>query len=156
MKLARYYFLFLILNFATLGLGLVFMKGEATGTWYLNLEKAPWTPPSWFFGFAWTSIMLLFSGYLAKYALRFWNKNFTILFSIQILLNATWSLAFFNLHLVGLGLVIIVGLTLVVSYILFKNAKRMSKATVLLVPYFVWLLIATSLNTYILLYNNGI
>jgi tryptophan-rich sensory protein len=132
------------------------MKGEATGTWYVNLTKAPWTPPSWFFGFAWTTIMLLFSGYLAKYALQYWNKRFTLLFSIQILLNASWSLAFFNLHLVLLGLFIIMGLTILISYILFRNIKRMNRSSLLLAPYFIWLLIATSLNAYILLYNNGI
>ena len=32
--------------------------------WYSNLNKAPWTPPGWVFGFAWTTIMLCFSIYL--------------------------------------------------------------------------------------------
>ena len=33
--------------------------------WYLNLNKAHWTPPGWVFGAAWTTIMICFSIYLS-------------------------------------------------------------------------------------------
>lgn len=38
----------------------------ADNDWYTSLNKAPWTPPGWVFGFAWTTIMILYSIYLSR------------------------------------------------------------------------------------------
>ena len=42
------------------------MGEGASSNWYENLNKAPWTPKGWVFGFAWTFLMTCFAIYLAK------------------------------------------------------------------------------------------
>lgn len=67
--------IFLILNFTALGLGGLFTSSAVTGDWYQALNKAPWTPPGWVFGVAWTSIMICFSIYMAYAWQNATNKN---------------------------------------------------------------------------------
>jgi tryptophan-rich sensory protein len=82
------------------------------------------------------------------------NKSTVVLlFSIQWILNVAWNPVFFYFQAVAIGLITISFLTVLIGYFLFKFRKTMSVASWLIVPYFIWLLIATSLNAYILLYN---
>ena len=146
--------IFLLINFGALGIGSFFTNDGSSSSWYQNLEKAPWNPPGWMFGFAWTTIMICFSIYIAL----LWNatedkKLLTGLFIIQWILNVSWNPTFFYFHEVLIGLFIITALTLVVGFILFFYMNKMKLKSILLLPYFVWLLIATSLNGYIL-FNN--
>ena len=53
--------IFLLINFAGLFIGGLFTGEGVPSDWYQNLNKAPWTPPGWVFGFAWTTIMICFS-----------------------------------------------------------------------------------------------
>ena len=68
-NLKRFLF-FLFINIGSLGLGSLLMNNGPTSEWYLNLNKAPWTPPGWLFGVAWTTIMVCFSIYLTYLAFR--------------------------------------------------------------------------------------
>ncbi|HRP59901.1 MAG TPA: tryptophan-rich sensory protein, partial [Vicingus sp.] len=89
--------IFLLLNFAALGLGSLFTSGAVTGDWYQQLNKAPWTPPGWVFGAAWTSIMVCFAIYMAYAWQSSTNKNTLItLFIIQWILNVSWNPLFFK------------------------------------------------------------
>lgn len=146
--------IFLIINFAGLGIGGLFTGKGVPSQWYNELDKAPWTPPGWVFGFAWTTIMICFAIYMA-YA---WGKisdikTLGILFSIQLVLNIAWNPAFFYFHNVGLGLIIIFSLTVLIAYFLVNYWSELKLYSLLIMPYFLWLLIATSLNAYILIKN---
>ena len=146
--------LFLIINFGGLALGSWLMNNGPQTQWYLNLNQAPWTPPGWVFGVAWTTIMLCFSIYLAKLFKEQNSKFLRILFAVQVILNIIWNYIFFNQHFIGLGLANIVLLTLLIFYFFFKFRMDDIKAySYLLLPYMIWLLIATSLNAYIY-FNN--
>ena len=57
--------IFLIINFAALGIGSFLMGEGPSGEYYQSTNKAPWTPPGWVFGAAWTLIMVCFSVYMA-------------------------------------------------------------------------------------------
>ena len=112
--------IFLILNFAALGVGGLFTSSGVTSEWYTNLNKAPWTPPGWVFGFAWTTIMIGFSIYLAYLWPQTENKSLLLmLFALQWVLNTGWNPVFFYFHQLLAGLVIIVLLTLLVGYLFF-------------------------------------
>ncbi|WP_250432435.1 TspO/MBR family protein [Hanstruepera flava] len=146
--------LFLIINFGGLALGSWLMNNGPQSEWYTNLNQAPWTPPGWVFGVAWTTIMICFSVYLAKLFKEQDSKFLRILFSVQVFLNVIWNYVFFNQHLVGLGLLNISLLTVLILYFFFKfRMDDIKTYSYLLLPYIVWLLIATSLNAYIY-YNN--
>lgn len=151
-NLKRFLF-FLFINLGSLGLGSLLMNNGPTSEWYLNLNKAPWTPPGWLFGVAWTTIMVCFSIYLTYLFSKLSSKNIKIAFSIQVFLNIIWNFIFFNQHLILLGLITIILLTIVVFYIFFSFKNIMKTKSLLLLPYMVWLLIATSLNAYILINN---
>ncbi|WP_027878707.1 TspO/MBR family protein [Mesoflavibacter zeaxanthinifaciens] len=151
-NLKRFLF-FLFINLGSLGLGSLLMNNGPTSEWYLNLNKAPWTPPGWLFGVAWTTIMVCFSIYLTYLFSKLSSKNIKIAFSIQVFLNIIWNFIFFNQHLILLGLITIILLTIVVFYIFFSFKNIMKTKSLLLFPYMIWLLIATSLNAYILINN---
>jgi len=146
--------LFLIINFAALGAGSLFTSDGVTSDWYLNLNKAPWTPPGWVFGAAWTTIMICFSLYMAFAWENVKNRNTLLtLFIIQLILNVGWNPVFFHFQNMSIGLVVISALTLLMGYFLFRYWPLLKTKSLLLLPYCIWLVIATSLNGYAL-FNN--
>ncbi|MCB0445115.1 MAG: TspO/MBR family protein [Gelidibacter sp.] len=153
MKFTKSFVFFLIINFSALGIGTWLMNNGPQSEWYTSLNQAPWTPAGWVFGAAWTFIMLCFSIYMTFLYLKKSASKFGILFVIQFLLNVSWNYIFFNQHLIALGLATIIALTVVVAIFTFKFRNDLKTKTLLIIPYFMWLCIATSLNTYILLNN---
>ena len=146
--------LFLFLNFGALAIGGLFTNSGVNSDWYQMLSKAPWTPPGWVFGAAWTTIMICFSAYMAYLWPTLKNKNILIsLYAIQWILNVAWNPTFFYFHNVIAGLLLISALTFMVGFFLFNYWHDLKFISMLILPYFVWLVIATSLNGYIL-FNN--
>ncbi|WP_282071771.1 TspO/MBR family protein [Polaribacter atrinae] len=153
MKQAKLTILFLIINFGGLAIGSWLMNNGPLSDWYTNLNQAPWTPPGIVFGIAWTLIMICFSIYLGKLFTINYNSKILSFFIIQFILNVSWNYIFFNQHLVLIGLIIIVLLTATLFYFFFKLSNNTQFYKYLLLPYMIWLCIATSLNLYILIYN---
>ncbi|WP_372754466.1 TspO/MBR family protein [Mariniflexile sp.] len=153
MKLAKLIGVFLVINFGALVIGTLLMNNGPQTDWYMQLNKAPWTPPGWVFGAAWSTIMLCFSVYMAYLYSALPNTKVIMLFIVQFILNVSWNFIFFNQHLVTFGLVVILGLTSIVTILMYNYAKQLKFKTLLILPYFLWLCIACSLNLYILLYN---
>jgi benzodiazapine receptor len=146
-------FLFLVVNFIGLAIGNWGMNNGPISDWYLNLSKAPWTPPGIIFGIAWTLVMVCFSIYLGKlFSKENKRKNFFI-FLFQFTLNVSWNFIFFNQHLVLLGFIVILLLTAILFIYFFKFSNNIGNYKYLLLPYMIWLCIATSLNFYILVNN---
>ena len=143
----------MIINFGALGIGSLLMGNGAQSEWYLSLNKAPWTPPGWVFGVAWGTIMICFSIYMTQLFTTDKSAQVIILFLVQVILNISWNYVFFNQHKVGLGLVIITLLTLLILYFLIGFYNQLQLISLLIVPYVLWLIIATSLNYYI--YSNN-
>lgn len=154
MKQISFVFIFLAINFGGLAIGSFLMNEGPTSDWYSSLNKAPWTPPGWVFGVAWTTIMICFSIYLAKLFTSEINKKLIFsIFLIEFILNVSWNYLFFNQHLVFTALIGIVLLTAVIFYFYFNLSKNIGKYKYLLLLYMVWLCIATSLNLYVLVHN---
>ena len=119
----------------------------------LDLNKAPWTPPGWVFGLAWSFLLICFSIYLSLLSQKNVSNKLIVIILVQYLLNIVWNYFFFNQHLTELGLIDISFLTLTVYYIFYTNLKTMKWKSIFIVPYLLWLLVATSLNLYIVIYN---
>lgn len=151
MKYYQYLILFLVLNFGGLALGAHFMENGPKATWYLALNKAPWTPPGWVFGVAWSTIMICFSFYLADLFSKYNTTKAKTAFILQFILNVSWNYVFFNQRLILLGVVVLLLLNVVLFYFFFNLSKN--KIKYLLLPYLIWMSIATSLNLYILIHN---
>ncbi|WP_026753398.1 TspO/MBR family protein [Sediminibacter sp. Hel_I_10] len=153
MKFAKALILFLLLNFGALGIGVWLMGDGALSEWYLNLQKAPWTPAGLVFGAAWTFIMCCFSVYMSFLILKRSTKKVMVLFVVQWILNICWNLVFFNQHLIDVGLGVIGLLTLIVAALFVTYLNDLKMKSILILPYLIWLCIATSLNLYIFIYN---
>lgn len=119
------------------------------GTWYADLEKPNWTPPSWIFGPVWTLLYIL----MAVAAWLVWKdggfRNATTalsLFIVQLVLNAMWSWIFFGLQRPAPAFIEILFLwaVLVATTVVFW--RRRSGAGVLLLPYLAWVTFAAALN----------
>ena len=146
--------IFLLINFGALAIGGFFTGKGVPSDWYEGLVKAPWTPPGWVFGFAWTTIMICFSVYMAYLWPVIDNKNLLIaLFIVQWILNVGWNPTFFYYHNILAGLFLIVSLTALIGFFLLFYWPELKLKSILILPYLIWLMIATSLNGYILLRN---
>ncbi|TXD48888.1 TspO/MBR family protein [Polaribacter sp. IC073] len=153
MKQLKLTILFLVINFGGLAIGSWFMNNGPLSDWYTNLNKAPWTPPGIVFGIAWTLIMICFSIYLGKLFSQENTQKNKLIFLFQFVLNVSWNFIFFNQHLVLFGLFTIVLLTSLLFIYYFKRSDKVNNYKYLLLPYMIWLCIATSLNLYILVHN---
>ena len=154
MKLSVKVLFFLLLNFTALAIGGFFTGDGVASDWYYNLHKAPWTPPGWAFGVAWSTIMICYSFYMAiLYKANPKRNKIITLYVVQLLFNVAWNPLFFYFQNPSIALFSILFLTIIVAYFLFSNRKLMRWNSLLILPYFIWLCIASSLNLYIVTYN---
>ncbi len=146
--------LFLVVNFLGLAIGGYFTSDGVPSEWYYQLNKAPWEPPGWVFGAAWSTIMICFAIYMSF----LWNssenrKKIMLLFGLQWALNVGWSPVFFYFNNIILGLIVISLLAMLIGFFLYYYWNELRLKSILILPYFIWLLIASSLNGYIF-FNN--
>lgn len=153
MKFYKGLVLFIVINFSALAIGTWLMNNGPQSEWYVTLNQAPWSPPGWVFGVAWSSIMLLFSVYMSYLVQINSSKKIIVLFSIQFVLNVFWNYLFFNQHLIALGLLNLVFLTLLMFYFFVTFKQTLKNKSVFVLPYCLWLVLATSLNLYIAIFN---
>ncbi|XP_059469207.1 translocator protein-like [Neocloeon triangulifer] len=127
---------------------------KATKSWYKTLNRPPWAPPDWAFGPVWTVLYTAmgFASYLVwRDGGGFTGRGRTALalYIAQLILNWAWAPIFFGLHSIGGGLIDIVllyGTAGVASIAMFRINRT---AGYLMVPYMLWLSLATALNYYI-------
>jgi tryptophan-rich sensory protein len=118
--------------------------------WYPSLTKPSFNPPAWIFGPVWTLLYAMMGIALFLVLRRGWStpgvRRATVVFAIQLALNALWSPAFFGLRSPLAGLVVIVPLLamIILTIVLFFRVSRTAGA--LLVPYVMWVAFATVLN----------
>ena len=155
MKFWKYFFICLLVNFGGLALGSAWTDPGTTSEWYTSLNQAPWTPPGWVFGAAWTLIGVTFSiwGGLV-FGSRVYEAELRLLYPISVLLNVVWNPLFFWLHAKATAGVVIVLLGFTIYAITDITRKGFGwRYAIFSVPYFLWLIIATSLNWYTVIMN---
>lgn len=125
--------------------------------WYDTLAKPGFTPPNAAFPVVWTILyaMMAVSAWLVwRVPARESDRKLGLVwFGIQLALNVAWSFAFFWLHSPALGLVVIMLLlaAIVTTIVLFDRSSR--AASLLLMPYVLWVSFAAALNFAIWLLN---
>ncbi len=133
-----------------------FFNSFSIKSWYPNLVKPAFLPPSWLFPVVWSILFVIIgvSLYLILVSNNKTNlkKNLWI-FSIQLLLNILWSFFFFTLQspLLGLIEIIILNFAIVINIIYFYKTSK--AAAYLLLPYLLWVLFATILTISIFILN---
>jgi len=123
-------------------------------TLYAGLQKPAFAPPNWLFGPVWITLYTLMG--ISLYLV--WEKGKKrdikiplIIFSIQLVLNAIWSPLFAVSSFYALIEIIILWVAILFTIITFYKVSK--KAGLLLLPYILWVSIATVLNYYIWLLN---
>lgn len=148
------YFLPTLLCFVLGGIAAVLQTG-ALAEWYPFLIKPALTPPNAAFPIAWSIIYLcmgISAGLILTSRARSRRKVMTCWY-VQLGFNFLWSILFFTFRSPLLGMIDIVVLdALVICYIV-RSARVRSAAAWLFVPYLCWILFATYLNAYILVFN---
>ena len=115
--------------------------------WYSGIIKPSFNPPDWIFAPVWISLYLMMgvAAWLVWLSPQNTEKILNI-FYIHLLVNASWSIAFFAMHQILASLVII-GIIILFVIWLIKLYYPINKISALLmVPYLAWLGFAFILN----------
>lgn len=123
--------------------------------WYRTLEKPFWTPPDAAFPIVWTILycVMAVAAWLVARSGHSRRRPALIAFFIQLLLNVSWSWAFFGLHSPALGMLVIVALIAAIVWTMRRFAQVDRVAAALLTPYLAWVAYASTLNAAILALN---
>ncbi len=146
----------ILIVFFGAALGSVATSTELT-TWYASLAKPAWNPPSWLFGPVWTILYVLMG--IALFLV--WREGLDrrdvryaiLIFAVQLGLNVAWSLVFFGLNSILGGLVVIFILWLAIWANIVAFYVISKPAGLILIPYLIWVSIASYLNYTIYLLN---
>lgn len=138
------------------GIGSIFTVSNIA-SWYLDLNKPLLNPPGWVFGPVWITLYFLMG--IALFLI--WNKgldsrfnrNAFILFIIQLVFNASWSIVFFGMHQLLISVFVIIILWLLIFANIAQFGKISKPAAYLLVPYILWVSFASYLNIAIYIIN---
>ena len=138
----------IVLCFVPAVLGSLFTV-SSIGSWYTTLAKPWFTPPDWLFGPVWTVLYLLMGISLYRIWMHPGAPDIRLpvaVFGVQLALNALWSFLFFGLQSPRYGLLGIIPLWIAIlaTIGIFYPVDR--KAAYLLVPYILWVTIASALN----------
>ncbi len=120
-----------------------------------NLVKPSLAPPGFIFPIVWTILYTLmgYSSYLIYESNDYHSDCCLKIYLLNLFVNFLWSPIFFGLNLRLFGLIWIILLVLVVSYMIWCFYKVNKKAAYLQIPYLVWCLFATYLNLSFYLLN---
>lgn len=135
------------LSYLTAGIG-----GGLTelGPWYFALKHPDWKPPDPYFGVIWSVIFTL----CAVSAGLAWRsaqsaehkKRVVVLFGANAFLNILWSALYFKLQRPDWAVFEVVFLWLSIMLLVMGLWRLSKKASCLLIPYWVWVSVATVLN----------
>jgi tryptophan-rich sensory protein len=124
---------------------------------YGQLILPPFAPPPWLFGVVWPILYILMG--IAAYLIYITpaspaDKQVSLFYyGAQLFVNFTWSIVFFRFQAYGLSVLVLALLLVLVTFtmIYFFDLNRL--AALLLLPYYLWLLVAYYLNIGIFMIN---
>jgi tryptophan-rich sensory protein len=118
--------------------------------WYFNLKQPSWKPPDEAFGLIWSTIF----AFCAAAAWLSWNsvRNhekrmlLLILFLINGVLNVLWSVLYFQMHRPDWSFLECFALLVSILSLIWVQWRASKTASLLIVPYLIWVSTATVLN----------
>lgn len=150
---------YLIIPLITIVVGYLgnIITNQGLDSWYYNLNLPNIAPAGWFIGLMWSIIYVL----TTISALIVWNKlkkdkDFKLIISLFIVnafLNWFWTYLFFGMNLIYTALLEMIILNIINLWLIVILRKKNLLASVLLIPYFIWVSFATYLTYLILTLN---
>lgn len=153
---------FIAISFAVAAIGSIATAGNVDG-WYATAQKASWNPPNVLFGPVWTALYLLMS--VAAWLV--WRRRHSAnvrpaltVYVVQLVLNGIWTPVFFGLYPVmgpaalwtALVIIVLLDVAVLVTMLRFWPVRKV--AAVMLIPYWAWVLFATTLNAALAVLNS--
>jgi len=129
-----------------IGSGLWVNSGDG---FYRSLKRPFWQPPDYLFGIAWpyNFLVLIIAGIvIANSASNLFRLSYTISFAFSVITALVWAHSFYiqhNLILAAISLAVTALLTVPMLAIAFQTDWKIGLA---LLPYQLWLIVATSLS----------
>ncbi len=137
----------LAVSFVASGIGVI--ASISAASFYGQLVRPTWAPPSAVFGPVWTTLYAFMSiaAWLVWRAGGFrTNRSALTLFLVQLAVNALWSWLFFAWHRGPLAFADIAVLWLLIIATLVSFWRVSPLAGALLIPYLLWVSFASALN----------
>ena len=128
------------------GSGLTVDTGSA---WWTGLTRPPWQPPDWVFGVIWPYNFLVLGIAVVRIATRATAATVAttlVLLGLSVVAALTWSVLFYGPHRLWAATVALAcatALTVPLVAITFRGSAVLGWS---LIPYQVWLALATSLS----------
>lgn len=140
--------LLLLVTFVAAGLGSI--ASTQPGTFYQQLVRPDWAPPSDVFGPVWTVLYAL----MAIAAWLVWHaagsfaaaRGALTLYLVQLAVNALWSWLFFGWHMGGAAFADLVLLWLLIAATTASFWRIRPLAGAMMLPYWAWVTFAGFLN----------
>jgi len=129
-----------------IGSGLWVNSGDG---FYRSLKRPFWQPPDFLFGIAWpyNFLVLIIAGIIiANNAGNLFRISYTIAFAFSVVTALVWAHSFYvqhNLTLAAISLAVTALFTVPMVAIAFQTDWKIGLA---LIPYQLWLIVATSLS----------
>ncbi len=132
--------------------GSLFMPDQ----WYRDLNKPRWTPPDWVFPATWTTLYLCMSYAAMRVAPMEGAAQAMGFWALQITVNALWSPVFFGLKRIRHAMLVVGLLWVLVAITMISFARLDWLAGLLMLPYLIWVSIASALNFSVMRRNPGV
>lgn len=145
-----------VLLYQAVGFAIGGFTSDDTMSWYAGLEKSTLTPPNIAFPIAWTLLYVLIAAAGSVLWTHRTEKQAKIafaMFAAYTALNWSWSLVFFELHMIKLAYMWIVVMNGINVAFIIYCWNRYRKAAVLMIPPLAWTCFAAYLNYMIWMLN---
>ena len=122
--------------------------------WYSTIIKPEFNPPDWIFAPVWITLYIAMS--VAVWLIWINPKRvekIIYIYFIHLLINGSWSIFFFGLHLILASLIIIAVIIIFVIWLIKLYYPINKISAFLMFPYLAWLGYAFVLNFYIFILN---
>jgi tryptophan-rich sensory protein len=121
-----------------------------TYTWYTQLTKPSWAPPSWLFGPVWSILYVLIAFSFGKVFIMAWQKQLPPLVALPFALNLVFNAAFTPLQfglknniLATLDILFVLGTIIWAIIAIYPHVRWVA---FLQIPYLLWVSFATILQ----------